>query len=501
MSARRTYVAVDLGAESGRVVAGQFDGERIALAECHRFANGPVRLMDSLHWDAPGLFREITAGLGLCVKQRGPDLAAIGVDSWGVDFGLLAADGELLGNPYHYRDARTNGMLEEAFGRVPREQIYEATGIQFMQLNTLYQLLSMALAHSPLLEVAGNLLLMGDLYNHFLCGSTVAEFSNATTTAFYNPRKGGWAADLLDGLGIPTQFLPEVVPPGTKLDPLLPWLAEELGCGPVPVIAPATHDTGSAVAAVPAHGDDWAYLSSGTWSLMGVELPGPLINAQALAYEFTNEGGVCGTIRFLKNIMGLWLVQECRRTWEREQDRAISYAELTEQAQAVPGLVSLVHPDHASFLAPGDMPARLRRFCERTGQAVPESAGALVRCCLDSLALRYRWVVERLEGITGRSIRVVHIVGGGSRNTLLNQLAADAMGRTVVAGPVEATALGNCLMQGLALGDIGSLEEGREVVRRSFDVVTYEPQQTDRWAEAYARYLALLEAARSTPAS
>ena len=500
MSATRTYVAVDLGAESGRVVAGRFDGERIALAESHRFANGPVRLGDSLHWDAPGLFREITTGLGLCVKQHGPGLAAIGVDSWGVDFGLFAADGELLGNPYHYRDRRTNGMLEEAFGRVPREQIYEATGIQFMQLNTLYQLLAMALAHSPLLEIADNLLLMGDLYNHFLCGSTVAEFSNATTTAFYDPRRSVWATDLLDGLGIPTHFLPEVVPPGTRLGPLLPWLAEEVGCGPVPVIAPATHDTGSAVAAVPAQGDDWAYLSSGTWSLMGVELPGPLINAQALAHEFTNEGGVCGTIRFLKNIMGQWLVQECRRTWEREQGRAISYAELAEQAAAAPPLVSLVHPDHPSFLAPGDMPARLRSFCERTGQAVPDSAGAMVRCCLDSLALRYRWVMERLEEITGRSLRVVHIVGGGSQNTLLNQLAADATGRTVLAGPVEATALGNCLMQGLALGDLGSLAQVREVVRRSFEVVTYEPRETQQWADAYGRYLRILEAAGALPA-
>lgn len=488
------FLAFDLGAESGRGVLGRFDGRKLQLEEIHRFPNGPVRLLDHLHWDVLRLFSEMQQALRLCVHREGPDLAGLGVDTWGVDFGLLGRDDTLLGNPYHYRDVRTDGMMEEAFRRVPREDIFQATGIQFMQLNTLYQLLAMALQNSPLLEVAETLVMMPDLFNFWLTGEKVAEFTEATTSQFYDPRAGDWARPLLERLHLPTQILPPIVPPATVLGLLRPGIAEDTGAGDIPVIAPATHDTGSAVAAVPAVGRDHVYISSGTWSLMGAEVTEPIITSASLDYNFTNEGGVCGTFRFLKNIMGLWLVQESRRTWERAGE-SLSYGELTALAQAAPPFVAFLEPDHPSFLPPGDMPARIRAFCKATGQPVPGDKGAVVRCALESLALKYRWVLEKLEEILGRPLQVIHIVGGGTQNTLLCQFTADATGRPVQAGPIEATALGNILLQALALGHVSSLEEAREVVRNSFEVVTYEPQDTSAWEEAYSRFLQITEQA------
>lgn len=498
MAAERKYLAIDLGAESGRGVLGFFDGERLRLEEVHRFPNGPVRLIDRLYWDFPRLWSEVKRALGVCAQQHGSDLHGLGVDTWGVDFGLLGRGDVLLGNPSHYRDPRTDGMMEEAFRRVPREEIFRQTGIQFMQLNTLFQLLAMVVERSPLLEAAETMLMMPDLFNYFLTGVKGAEFTEATTSQMYNPTlssssgsvPGGWATSMLGSLGIPTKMLPEVIAPGTEIGNLLPSVAAEVGVRDVPVIAPATHDTGSAVAAVPAKGEDWCYISSGTWSLMGVEVKAPLISDRTLELNFTNEGGVGGTFRFLKNIMGLWLVQESRRTWEREGE-SLSYDQITQRAENAPAFASIVNPDDASFLAPGDMPERIRAFCRKSGQPVPEEKGALVRCALESLALKYRWVIERLEEVMGRRINVVHIVGGGSQNRLLSQWAADAMNRLVVAGPVEATAAGNIMVQALARGDVGSIEEAREVVRRSFDVVGYEPRPSERGEEAYQRFLVL----------
>jgi rhamnulokinase len=488
------FLAFDLGAESGRGVLGRFDGRKLQLEEIHRFPNGPVRLLDHLHWDVLRLFTEMQQALRQCVQREGPDLAGLGVDTWGVDFALLGRDDTLLSNPYHYRDSRTDGMLEEAFRRVPREEIFQATGIQFMQLNTLYQLLAMSLQNSPLLEVAETLLMMPDLFNFWWTGEKVAEFTEATTSQCYDPRAGDWARPLLERLHLPTRILPPIVPPATVLGRLRPAIAEDTGAGDIPVIAPATHDTGSAVAAVPAAGRDFVYISSGTWSLMGTEVTEPIITSASLDYNFTNEGGVCHTFRFLKNIMGLWLVQESRRTWEREGE-SLSYRELTALAQAAPPFVAFLEPDHPSFLAPGDMPGRIRAFCQATGQPVPGEKGSVVRCALESLALKYRWVLEKLEEMLGRRLPVIHIVGGGTQNTLLCQFTADATGRPVQAGPIEATAMGNILMQALALGQVSSLEEAREVVRNSFEVVTYQPQNTSAWEEAYGRYLQIAERA------
>jgi rhamnulokinase len=416
----------------------------------------------------------------------------LGLDTWGVDYGLLDAQDNLLGNPYHYRDSRTEGMLDAVFARVPREEVFAHTGIQFLQLNTLYQLYAMRVGGSPQLDVARTLLTMPDLFNFWLTGRKVVEFSIATTTQFYNPRRRGWATELLGALDLPASLLGPIVPPGTVIGDLLPAVADELAIQPIPVIAPACHDTGSAVAAVPATGRDHAYISSGTWSLMGVEVDEPVITPQSLAYNFTNEGGVCGTFRLLKNIMGLWLVQECRREWAREGQR-YDYAALTEMAAAAAAFGPIVDVDAHRFLAPGDMPGKIRRFCSETGQAPPETQGAIVRCALESLALRYRWVLDRLEEMRGRAIESVHIIGGGMQNELLCQFAADAMQRPVIAGPIEATAMGNILMQALALGHIGSLAEARAIVRRSFDLRTYAPGDPAPWAAAYDRYLRLLD--------
>jgi rhamnulokinase len=510
MSSQHNFLAFDLGAESGRAMLGQFDGERIRLSEVHRFPNGPVRLPDGggtgcrLHWDVLRLWGEIKRGLALAVQEHGADLAGVGLDTWGVDFGLLDRDSALVSNPYHYRDSRTEGMIEEAFRRVPREEIFRQTGIQFMQLNSLYQLLAMVVSRSPALDIAETFLTMPDLFNYWLTGRKVCEFSIATTTQCYDPRQGNWAIPLLEKMGIPTRIFPEIVPPGSVLGELLPVVAEEacpepsrrVGVSGLPVIAPACHDTGCAVAAVPAKGADFVYISSGTWSLMGAELPEPVINKQSLAFDFTNEGGVGGTFRFLKNIAGLWLVQECRRTWARAASltgEELSYDKLTQMAAQADPLQSFVDPDYGEFLKPGDMPARICAFCRMTDQPVPQSKGAVIRCALESLALKYRWVLERLEEILGRHLEPIHIVGGGTQNRLLNQFAADATGRQVVTGPVEATAAGNVITQAMALGHIGSLEEGRQVVRNSFDVISYEPGGGSEWDEAYGRLLAMME--------
>jgi rhamnulokinase len=438
------------------------------------------------------LFWEVKQGVGMSIQRFGRDIASMGLDTWGVDFALLDRDDRLIGNPYHYRDPRTDGMMEEAFRRVPRAEIFERTGIQFMQLNTLYQLLSMALGGSAELESAHRLLMMPDLLNFWLTGRKVCELTEATTSQLYDPRAGDWARHMLDRLGIPSHILSEVVPPGAVLGPLLPSVAEEVGLSDVPVIVPACHDTGSAVAAVPfgPAPERGCYISSGTWSLMGVEVSEPVITPQSLEYNFTNEGGVRSTFRLLKNIMGLWLVQECRRVWAREGE-SYSYDELTQMADRAVPFSAVVNPDDPVFLHPADMPAEIRGFCARTGQPVPEDKGAMVRCVLESLALTYRSTLEKLEAILGRELEVIHIVGGGSRNRLLSQFTADATQRPVLAGPVEATAIGNVLMQALAVREFASLEEARAVVRSSFDVVHYQPGDPAPWDRAYERFCEL----------
>lgn len=492
MTTNNSFAAVDLGAESGRVILGQLDDNKLNLKEIHRFTNGGVRIGGSLHWDVLRLWDEIKNGLQLAVQESAGSLSSIGLDTWGVDFGLLAADDTLLGNPFHYRDSRTEGMLEEVFSLVPQDEIYRRTGIQFMQLNSLYQLYAMVRDDSSLLSNAERFLNMPDLFNFFLTGRKANEFTISTTTQCYDPQQGTWALDMLDQLDIPGHIFGEIIQPGTVLGELRPSVAQELNVSNISVVASAGHDTASAVAAVPAVNSDFIYLSSGTWSLLGVELDQPLISGESMNAQMTNEGGVGGKIRYLKNIVGLWLVQECRRIWE-SQGKSYSYADLTEMASQSATFGSIICPDDARFLAPLEMPAVIQGYCRETGQTTPETPGEIVRCALESLALEYRWVAEQIDRLTNKHHPVIHIIGGGSQNKLLNQLAANATGRTVVAGPVEATAIGNILVQAIATGAIESLAEGRQVVSDSFLVETYQAEDTAAWDEAYQRYLRLKE--------
>jgi rhamnulokinase len=486
------FLAIDLGAESGRAILATLDGGHLSLTDIHRFANDPVRLPDGLHWDILRLWSEIKTALHIATHKHHVQLDGIGIDTWGVDYGLLDRTGALIGNPYHYRDSRTDGMVEAAFKRLPREQIFDLTGIQFMQINTLYQLFSQAVQSAPALQIAETFLTTPDLLNYWLSGRKACEFTMATTTQCYNPRERAWAKPLLDALGIPSHIFAEVVQPGTVLGAVLPEIVEELGCGRVPVIAPASHDTGSAVAAVPAENQNFAWISSGTWSIMGAEASDPIVNAQSLKYNFTNEGGVNGTWRFSKNIMGLWLVQECRRAWARAGEE-LSYDDLTQLAAEAEPFKSIIDVDCNDFFQPGDMPVRIQKYCARAQQPVPESKGAIVRCALESLALKYRWVLEHLEEMLGYRLEPIHIIGGGTKNRLLDQLTADATHRSVIAGPIEATAIGNVLMQAIALGHLQSLDEARTVVRHSFKPETYEPCPESEWDAAYEKLQILMQ--------
>jgi len=468
------FLAIDLGAESGRAILGALDAGQLTLEELHRFPNTPVRLPTGLYWDTLRLFHEIRHALFICGRERKLDLDGIGIDTWGVDFALLGADGALVDNPRHYRDARTNGMLEKTFASVPREEIFRQTGIQFMPINTLYQLHAMRLNASPALDSAARLLFMPDLFNYWLTGEMRAEVSIASTSQFYNPVAKQWAGTLFRRLNLPDRILPEVVPSGTRLGALLPEIAEASGLSAnTPVYATACHDTAAAVAAVPAQGADWCYISSGTWSLMGVELDAPLIDDRSLAANFTNEAGAGNTIRLLKNIAGLWLLQECRRAWALE-GRAYSYEELSKLAAAAPPSRTLIDPD--AFVQPDRMPERIAEYCRAHGHASPDQPAGMTRLILDSLAASYRQALDHLETLLDRRINRVHIVGGGSRNELLNQLAANATGRTVIAGPAEATAAGNILVQAIGANAVSGIAEARDIVRRSFPLRTYQPE-------------------------
>ncbi|MBC8076353.1 MAG: rhamnulokinase, partial [Chloroflexales bacterium] len=443
MTDAANFLAVDLGASSGRVLLGAWDGQRFALSELHRFANRPVPLPGALHWDLLALWAEILHGVRRYAREHSAPLAAIGIDSWAVDFGLLDESGHLLGNPFHYRDARTQRMPERVASIIPPAELFERTGIQVLPLNTLYQLFSLAQRNDPQLRAAQTLLLVPDLLHYFLTGHIGAEYTNASTTQFLDCRRRIWATDLLARLNIPTHILPPIVAPGAPLGALRGEIVDQTGLAHAPpVIASATHDTASAVAGIPGLDSASAYISSGTWSLVGVETHQPITSERARALNVTNEGGVGGTIRLLKNVAGLWLLQECQRSLERDGLRP-SWDELLGAAVGARPFVSIIDPDAPEFLAPADMPAAIAAFCARSGQPAPSDVGALVRCCLESLALRYRWVIEALEALLGQRLATIRIVGGGSQNRLLCQMTADACGRPVVAGPVEATALGN----------------------------------------------------------
>jgi rhamnulokinase len=492
----QVYLAVDLGASSGRVVAGLFDGGKVQLKEVHRFPNGGVSVGDRLQWDLLGLWTSIQEGLRAGAQRYGGAVVSVGVDTWGVDFGLLGRGDVLLGNPYHYRDRRTEGILPKALEVVPRQEIFAETGLQFMEFNTLYQFWAMRLEDSPLLDVAQTFLMIPDLFHWLLTGEKVNEFTNASTTQFYNPQTKTWARGLLSRFGLPASILGQIVQPGTNLGRLQRSVAETTGLSGAEVVLPGTHDTASAVMAVPAASrpgaaPDWCYISSGTWSLIGVESPEPVVTEKCRELNFTNEGGVGGTTRLLKNIAGLWLVQECRRIWAQSGEER-GWDQLVQAAAESKPLVSLIDPDHASFTAPVSMPEAIREFCRRAGQAAPESEGAVIRCALESLALRYRLVLGWLEELTSSRIETIHIVGGGVNNKLLCQMAADACNRRVVAGPSEATALGNVLVQAIASGQFDSVAQAREVVCNSFELQEYLPQNPSPWDEAFERFRKLL---------
>lgn len=498
MAATVKFLAVDLGASNGRLLLGQWDGAGFKLQEIHRFPNGPVTILGNMYTDALGLWTEIKNGLMRYAAQHAESPSGIAIDTWGCDYALLDERGRLLGNPAHYRDPRTNGVLEQAFAVVPRAEIARVTGLQIMQLNTLFQLYSMRWHGDAQLDQAKALLMIPDLFHFWMTGERIAEYTIASTTQMLRAADGQWAVELLKKLDIPTSILPQIVQPGTIVGPLLRTILQEVGIhGELPVIAGASHDTASAVAGVPGLDAHSMYISSGTWSLIGVETRKPIITQAALDHNFTNEGGVGGTIRMLKNATGLWLLQESRRYWERE-GMEITWPAMLQQAESAAPFRSLVNPDAHDFLAPSAMPETIRNYCRKTGQPEPGTVGEVVRCCLESLALRYRGVVEALEevltsadGVPGPRIKTIRIMGGGSQNRMLNQFVADSTQRTVVSGPAEAAALGLMMVQAIATGHLSSLEEGRAAIAASVAQEVFEPRDQQAWDDAYGRFLQL----------
>ena len=482
------FLAVDLGASSGRLLVGLWDGDQFSLEELHRFSNGGVSVSGTLYWDVPQIWSEIEIGLAKYPARFDRTPEGISVDAWGVDFALLDEQGKMIGNPVHYRDARTNGMPELVFSHVSPRELYNETAVQTLQINTLFQLYSMVQSGSPQLAQAKTLLMIPDLFHYFLCGEKVVEYSEATTSQMYSPATGDWARALLTRLAIPVGILSRIVTPGTILGPVLPQVWQRAGFSSTfPVIAGASHDTASAVAAIPNLDIDSVFLSSGTWSLMGVETDAPVTTEEAFALNYTNEGGVDGSILLLKNVTGLWLLQECQRQWKAEGQQH-SWDELMSLAQAAEPFRSILNPDDPSFVLPASMPEAIQNYCRSTAQPMPETVGELARACLESLCLRYRSVLDQLRRITGRPLPVIRVVGGGSQNSLLCQWTADACECSVVAGPVEASALGNVMMQAVATGHLASVREGRRAIARSVTCREYSPQGGNPWQQTYLRF-------------
>ena len=486
------YIGVDLGAESGRVMLGTFDGEKIWLEESRRFPTGAYEVQDELRWEYPRLLSEIKEGIKEAFRLSSGEIRSIGVDTWGVDFGLIGDNGELLELPYHYRDKKNEGMLEKAFEIMPKRDIYENSGLQFMQFNTLYQLLSLNQNRPKILEKSKKLIFMADLIMYDLTGEIFAEYSLASTSGIMDMRTGQWSDEILSRMGISKDILPEIVKPGIIVGKLKKEIANELGCGQIRVVASGSHDTAAAVAAVPARDDvNWAYLSSGTWSLMGVETPKAIVNDKTYEIGMTNEGGVEGTIRLLKNIMGLWLIQECMRHWEKAGEK-ISYEEVDVLAAKSEPFGCYVNSEFEEFFLPGMMPEKLNAFLRKTNQKSISCKGEIIRAMNEALAFRYKEVLGWLEDVTGNSIDVLNIVGGGIQNKLLCQLTANATGKKVVAGPIEATVIGNIIMQAIGMGDIKNLGEGRKIIRNSFTIDCYEPMDVEIWNEQYKKYKKVL---------
>lgn len=477
-------LAIDLGASSGRGIIGTFDGNKITLRENHRFPNEPVNVNGAFRWDILRIFHEIKKALIACATTDDRDIKSIGIDTWGVDYGLIDKKGQLLSNPYHYRDLRTRTAMDKAFSVVPKSEIYKITGTQFLDFNTVFQLIT---EDKDRLAMADKMLFIPDLLNYFLTGKAASEYTIASTAQMLDAHKRDWSGELLGKLGIPERLLCPINPAGTVLGGLLSTVTDEVGKLDAKVINVASHDTASAVVSVPSTESDFVYISSGTWSLMGCECDSPQINELTEKYDFTNEGGYNGKIRLLKNIMGLWLEQESKRQWEREGEK-VTYDQLSDMAMASTPHKCFIDPEYPEFSPPGNLPARIVEFCRKTGQPVPENKGEIIRCIFDSLAMKYRDVVEKIEEIRGKSVSSINIVGGGTKEAPLCQLAANACKKPVYAGPVEATACGNIAVQAMALGEIGSLSQAREVIKNSFDVKEYHPVDGDMWDQGYERF-------------
>lgn len=482
----KKVLAFDFGASSGRAIIGSFDGEKITLKEVHRFTNDPVDLGGTLYWDVLRLFYEIKQGIVKAKIAGGFD--SIGIDTWGVDFGLIDKNGRLLENPVHYRDKRTSGLVEESFKSVPRQKMYDITGIQFMELNTLFQLISLKNQRPEMLERADKMLFMPDLFAYFLTGKMCSEYSIASTSQLIDINTRSWSKELLDAFGIKESLFAPLTEPGTQLGNLSKEICEECGVESVPVISVCGHDTQSAITAVPCESGDFAFLSSGTWSLFGTELQKPIVNETSLKINITNEGGFGGTTGFLKNIIGLWLIQESRRQWQRE-GKDYSYADLEKLALSEEPFKCFIDPDAPEFVPQGNIPERVREFCRKTGQYVPESVGEIMRCIYESLAMKYRMTFEKLCECTGKDYPVIHVIGGGTKDGLLCRMTASSCGKTVKAGPIEATVMGNVAVQLMSDGTIGSISEARKAVAASESLKTYEPENTDEWIKAYESFV------------
>lgn len=489
MSNLKSVLAFDFGASSGRAMLGIFDGEKIKLKEIHRFSNDPVIIGDTMYWDTLRLFHEIKQGL-LKAKHQG-GFESVAIDTWGVDFGLLDMERKLIENPIHYRDSRTQGMIEEAFCIIPKDEFYKKTGIQFMELNTVFQLLSLVKNRPHILERANKLLLTPDLFNYFLTGVMKTEYSIATTTQLLDANSKTWSNSILQGLGIPEKIFTEIVPCGTVIGTLSENICKELDLAPVNVVAVASHDTQSALVGVPTNEEDFVFLSSGTWSLFGTETNEPIINDKSEQYNFTNEGGFQYKTSFLKNIIGLWLIQESRRQWIREGE-TYDFGELEQMALNTKPFKCFIDPDSNEFILAGNIPARIREYCKRTGQEIPNTKGEIVRCINESLALKYRYTYEQLKECTGKEYKSIHMVGGGILSGILCQMTANSCGCSVVAGPVEATVLGNIAVQLIANGHIKDMKEARRIIGNSPDIKSYQAENIDEWNEAYKRYTEFL---------
>lgn len=486
-------LAIDLGASSGRGIVGTFDGEKFALEENHRFPNEPVTVAGQFTWDILRIYHEIKTSLLKCANSADRDIASVGIDTWGVDFGFLDKNGHLLGSPVHYRDQRTAGMAEFSAKTVPAKRVYDITGIQVMEINSLYQLLAVKRDSPELLDIASDMLFVPDLLNYFLTGKKQTEYTIASTSQLLDAAARDWSAELIEKFGLPKRLFGKIVKPGTVCGDLTPALAEEIGICPR-IISVAAHDTGSAVLAVPAKSEKFIWISSGTWSIMGTETSAPVISDETRALNFTNEGGYGDKIRFSKNITGLWVEQEARRQWKREGED-VSFQALADEAAAATPLRCFIDTDDPRFATPGNIPKRIADYCRETGQYVPQTKGEIVRCILESLAMRYRYTVEGIDKLCGERIPAINIVGGGTKEEQLSQFAANACGRPVFAGPVEATALGNIAAQAIALGEVRDMWQAREIIADSFEVKTYEPQkdQLAAWDDAYGRFLKLIE--------